>query len=144
MNSGIYKITCLYNNKIYIGSSKNIPKRWKRHISNLKNNTHVNIHLQRSFNKYGINFFSLDIIENCSIELLLEKEQYYLDNIKPYKHGFNISKGSNGGDNLTNHPNRVKIIEKIKYKTIERYKNMTQGVMNLILSISCNGSLYQC
>ena len=28
MNSGIYKITCIINNKFYIGSTKNIADRW--------------------------------------------------------------------------------------------------------------------
>lgn len=37
----IYKITCLINNKIYIGQvieSKGIDKRWKQHIKNTKLN----------------------------------------------------------------------------------------------------------
>jgi uncharacterized protein (DUF4415 family) len=46
MKSVIYKITSKSksNNRFYIGSSKNIEKRWKRHLSNLKNKNHANQH----------------------------------------------------------------------------------------------------
>lgn len=50
---GIYYITNTINGKFYVGSSKNIKKRWARHIRDLNNNNHHNIYLQRSCNKYG-------------------------------------------------------------------------------------------
>ena len=53
MNSGIYKITNKVNGKFYIGSSVDLKDRWRRHRSHLKNGSHVNTHLQRSYNKYG-------------------------------------------------------------------------------------------
>jgi len=59
MEIGIYKITC--NDKLYIGSSNNIRKRWRRHINDLNGNKHINIHLQRAFDKYGINNFKFEI-----------------------------------------------------------------------------------
>jgi len=78
--SGIYMIINLVNNKFYIGSSVDIYHRMLSHISLLKRNKHDNIHLQNSFNKYGINNFIWIIIEqvdNCD-ELLI-KEQYWMD-----------------------------------------------------------------
>lgn len=76
---GIYKIENLITNKIYIGSSKNINERFINHKSMLKNNTHHCVYLQRAINKYGINNFSFEIVEQCSIEDLVIKEQYYID-----------------------------------------------------------------
>ena len=61
--SGIYEITNLINNKIYIGSSINIKKRWKDHILLLKNQKHINVHLLNAWNKYGEENFSFSIIE---------------------------------------------------------------------------------
>ena len=62
-NSGIYKITNLINKKYYIGSSLDIKRRWKEHRRNLIKNKHNNIHLQKSWNKYGENSFLFEIIE---------------------------------------------------------------------------------
>ena len=47
---GIYKITNKINNKIYIGQSKDIERRWKKHINNSKTKaiTIHNIHSKRS------------------------------------------------------------------------------------------------
>lgn len=112
MKTGIYKIVC--NDKIYIGSAKDIDKRWKRHLNDLKNNKHVNKHLQRAFDKYGKESFNYEIIELCSEKELLFKEQFYIDDIQPFnENGFNIGKKACGGDNLTNNPNREDIIDRM-------------------------------
>lgn len=112
MKTGIYKIIC--NGKIYIGSANNIDKRWKRHVNDLKKNKHVNIHLQRAFDKYGIESFHFEIVELCNKEELLLKEQLYIDNFQPFnENGFNIGKKASGGDNLTNNPNRENIIDRM-------------------------------
>lgn len=87
--SGIYKITNIINNKIYVGQSIDIYDRWKQHINKLKNNKHVNKYLQRSFNKYGENNFNFEVIEECNSDLLNEKEQYHMDLLNPK---FNILK----------------------------------------------------
>ena len=80
---GIYKITNLINNKIYIGSSKNLKKRLNDHFSYLKRNKHGNNHLQASYNKHGLNYFTTEIIEECDLTILIKREQYYIDTLKP-------------------------------------------------------------
>lgn len=89
MNSGIYKISCSANAKFYIGSAKNFNVRWSNHKSMLKRNCHGNRHLQHTWNKYGEDIFKFDIIEYCNIDKLIEREQFYIDNLKPT---FNIAK----------------------------------------------------
>jgi group I intron endonuclease len=113
MNCGIYQIRNTKNDKIYIGSSKNIENRWLRHLQELRNGSHHNIKLQRAFNKYGEKSFVLEVVESTPDSLLLEREQYYLDELRPYETGYNIGKLASGGDNLTYHPHRDKIIRKI-------------------------------
>lgn len=54
MNCGVYYIYCSQNNKGYVGSSNNINARISNHKSRLKSNKHKNIHLQNSYNLYGI------------------------------------------------------------------------------------------
>ena len=81
--SGIYKITNIVNNKFYIGSSNDIYHRLKHHYSDLKNNNHHNKYLLRSFQKYNKDNFKVEIIEIVEQSLLIEREQYYIDTLKP-------------------------------------------------------------
>ena len=78
-NSGIYKITNLKNNKAYYGSAVNLNTRCYEHMRQLKNNEHINNHLQCSYNKYGIAYFSFSILLYCSKKDLLFYEQRFLD-----------------------------------------------------------------
>lgn len=73
MESGIYMITNLRNNKRYVGSSKNLSSRKWQHFNNLKNNTHANKYLQSSYNKHGVEFFNFSILQKCSLEDLITR-----------------------------------------------------------------------
>lgn len=125
MESGIYKITCIANSRIYIGSAKDFKIRWNRHLRDLKSNKHANVHLQRSYEKYGVDSFIFEIIELCSNEDLLIREQYYLDTLKPYEFGFNVGKDASGGDNITFNPNRDDIICRITNTINEKILKMS-------------------
>lgn len=122
---GIYKIENIITDKKYLGSSLNIEKRILRHKNELTKNKHVNTHLQREFNKYGVNFFIFEIVEICNKEEVREIEQKYLDLIfsdeRYYKYYYNIGKLSSGGDNISFNPNRDLIIQKIKNGLKLRY-----------------------
>lgn len=91
--SGIYYIKCKANNRLYIGSSKDIYNRLHQHLHKLKNNKHFKI-IQSSYNKYGFEFFECGVIEFCKEDRLLEREQYNIDTLKPY---FNTNKVINRG-----------------------------------------------
>lgn len=80
---GIYCITNTITNKCYIGSSKNIYHRLKRHYSDLERKKHKNPYLLNSYIKHGKNAFTVKILEETSFELLTQKEQYYIDTLKP-------------------------------------------------------------
>lgn len=60
---GIYKITCINNNKVYIGKSIEIKQRFKKHLSDLRLNKHHSKYLQHSYNKYGEESLRFEIIE---------------------------------------------------------------------------------
>ena len=91
---GVYKILNKINNKFYIGSSKDIDKRWWRHKYSLNNDNHHSRHLQRAWNKYGEENFDFIVVEVVSsIELLFIREQYWMDKTLCYdgKYGYNVS-----------------------------------------------------
>jgi len=89
MKTGIYKIqsTCMPE-RCYIGSSVNITYRWRGHLSDLNLNHHHSPMLQRHYNKYGKEDLEFSILEECSKELLIKREQHYIDTIPHY---FNCS-----------------------------------------------------
>lgn len=81
---GIYKITNVVNNKCYIGSAVDIDRRFSRHIDDLEKNRHHSAALQRAWNKYGKNNFIFEMLENIlNKSALIDREQYYLDNLRP-------------------------------------------------------------
>lgn len=79
MQTGIYEIVNTVNGKRYVGSSVNIPSRWKSHLRELRRGTHHAKHLQHSFNIYGEEKFILVIIRYCERDDLLYYEQEELD-----------------------------------------------------------------
>lgn len=65
-NPGLYKITCLKNNKIYIGISSNVLSRLGRHTDNLENNRHDCLELQQDFHQFGKKSFIFEALETHS------------------------------------------------------------------------------
>lgn len=95
---GVYKITNIIDNKCYIGSSINVKGRISQHKNQLKKNKHHSIKLQRAYDKYCIENFKYEIVEECTIENMIIREQYYIDFYDCCKNGYNIV--PNAGHNL--------------------------------------------
>lgn len=88
--SGIYKIESLCKpERVYIGSAMNIKLRRNGHLSKLRSGKHGNNKLQGHFNKYGEADLVFNIIESCAIDNLLDREQFFINELTP---SFNICK----------------------------------------------------
>lgn len=83
---GIYKIISKTNGKSYFGSTNDFERRVHKHKCLLRKNIHDNKHLQNAWNKYGEENFEWKFVEKCEITVLLQREQYYLDEAKTNKH----------------------------------------------------------
>ena len=79
---GIYQIKNLINNKVYIGQSIDIERRWEQH-KYVNNCTYIS----RAIKKYGVNnfeFLTLEEIQENDDSLLIELEQKWMDIKKSY------------------------------------------------------------
>lgn len=83
MPTGIYAIRNEVNGKMYIGSAIDISRRLATHFYRLRTNKHPSKHLQAAFNKYGEDAFERSTLEECAPEKLLEREQHWIDTLKP-------------------------------------------------------------
>lgn len=95
---GIYAIRNVINNKVYIGQSVNIEKRWKEHKSALKRGVHGNPYLQAAWNKSPRDF-EFNVLCECKENELNSLELYYIQqyNATDYRCGYNIQ---GGGDSI--------------------------------------------
>lgn len=97
---GIYKIVNTKNNKIYVGSAVSILNRFTQHRHLLNKNKHFNNHLQSSWNFYGKDIFNFEIIEECSLEELKNKEEYYIKKHNTTDRNFGYNKRLDCSTNL--------------------------------------------
>jgi group I intron endonuclease len=134
MKSGIYEIVNRLNGKKYVGSSHDVEKRILTHKSKLRCNTHVNKHLQNSYNKHGVDNFDFNIIEICPIDDLTDRETHHLSLVKE---SYNIREvvDSNLGLKMSEETKR-KISEANRGKklTDEHKKRLSEALKNKPMS----------
>lgn len=113
--SGIYMWTNLTNSKFYIGSSVSLATRFTIYFSlgalnkRTENNSSA---IYSALLKYGYDNFKLDILEYCDPEIVITREQYYIDELKPE---YNILKVANSRYGSTHtEETKLKIGSKVK------------------------------
>ncbi len=122
---GIYKITNLLNEKVYIGQSTYIERRFSQHKSPYEWSRHPSNELYGDMNTMGIKNFSFEIIEECPLELLEEKEIYWTKYYNAVETGYNKVYGTPIGsenDKGERHPNH-KLTEQDVIDIRTRYNN---------------------
>lgn len=104
MLTGIYRIVNKLNGKCYIGQSIDIERRFRDHKSR-SFTTKYETPIYKAFQKYGIDNFSFEIIEECSTENLDDREIFYIAKYRSAekKYGYNFTFGGKGyhGTNYT-------------------------------------------
>ena len=126
-NCGIYKITNLVNDKIYIGQSVDIKDRISRHKRELKYGIHNNEHLQSAWNKYGEPNFIFETIFICARQYLDKTEKLFVKtlNSSDRKFGYNCDSGGNNKKILSS-----QTIEKIKLA--RSHQKITEKMLNAL------------
>ena len=80
---GVYKITNTITGDFYIGSSKNIKRRLASHKWPSMWNKQPNNKLYQDMQKYGLDKFSFQILEEVEVDKLKEAEQQFIEKFKP-------------------------------------------------------------
>ena len=81
---------------MYIGKSIDIEARWKQHLREKKNRA-----IDCAIRKYGKENFTMEILEECSIEELSSREKYWVAYYDTYLgEGYNCTPGGDGGSGV--------------------------------------------
>lgn len=93
----IYKVTNDINEKIYVGQTAfSIEERWSEHLKDRLQQKSKNRPLYNAMNKYGIEHFKVEQIEECPLEQLSEREIYWIEYYNSYENGYNATRGGEG------------------------------------------------
>lgn len=124
----IYKITCLINNKVYIGQTVQSPpiKRWIEHYDEIRNEENQ-LFVYRAMRKCGIENFTFQILEeNIMLKDLNNREAYYIDkyNSNNKEYGYNLTRG--GHYTVKSKIDEAKVLEIIEYIKNEKEKTFVE------------------
>ena len=121
---GVYKITNLINQKSYIGISVDIDDRWGQHLDKYNWKREPNKLLYKAFKKYGVENFKFEVLEECAITELSQKEKEYVALYDTYHNGYNATSGGEDfhGESHPGHKlNKEDVIDiRTRYKNLER------------------------
>ena len=82
--SGVYRWTNLISGKSYVGSSINLRARFLNYYNLAYLTKYASkSNICKAFLKYGYSNFKLEILEYCDSDLVVAREQYYIDSLKP-------------------------------------------------------------
>lgn len=126
---GIYKL--IIGEHYYIGSSCNIANRLKNHVWHLKNNKHHNSVMQKLYNNLKIKDLYFEIIELCNENKLIEREVFYVENLKPFinsSHPFTLKRSEESKKRMSE-AKRKQYLNGFKPHNIKTvYKYTLQGI----------------
>jgi len=127
MNGIIYKIVNKFNNKVYIGQTiRTLEERWHSHVYEIIHQK-IKTKLGRAIRKYGIENFSIEIIEETS--LLDKREIHWISFYKSTgKDGYNIKTGGHGGPHARSTKNKISKSNKKRIWTHKMRKNMSKAI----------------
>ena len=124
--AGIYRWVNKVNGKTYIGSSVNLARRFRVYydLSFLSVRLEkAKSHIYSAILKHGYSNFQLEILEYCTKENAISREQYYIDLLNP-EYNLNSTAGSRLGAKLSEESRLKKSQAAQGHKHTEETKNL--------------------
>ena len=92
--SGIYKVTNIETQEIYIGKSTSVADRWINHVKSACGLDGVaDSQFQRALKKYGVDGFTWELLEEVPKDKLSDREKYYITIYNTTHYGYNMRNG---------------------------------------------------
>lgn len=127
MTIGIYALQFIGTDKIYVGQSINIERRFTTHMREMNKNVHINCKVQETYNLYKQ--VSLQILEITNIEKLTEREIYWIKILNTIEDGLNItypSIGASHGPYFSNSKfSKLEIIKVFRHSYLQTYSGLS-------------------
>lgn len=140
---GIYMITNIVNGKVYIGQSQHIELRWQQHRNRPFNSSYkeYDSYFYRAIRKYGLENFTFEVLEECNLDELDEKEIFWIKkrNSTNPNYGYNLTDGGTTAVTFSKiTKNEVQEIKKLikdttlSYGEISRQFNVSERAIRMI------------
>ena len=114
--SGIYKITNTITGDFYIGSSKDVKRRWKEHKCPSNLNKQPNNPMYLDMKKYGVDKFVFEVLAEVEAGSLKVTEQKFIELLKPTYNNINTK-----GIDIEKYKDMQKKARK-KFQKTDKYK----------------------
>ena len=116
--SAVYKITNTITNDFYIGSSKDVKLRLAVHKCPSTWSKCPNNPMYLDMKKYGVDKFAFEVLEVVEAEKLKEKEQNFIETLKPTYNNIN----ANGWDIERYREHQIEYYQQNR-ETLREYQN---------------------
>ena len=135
MSSIIYRVTNIITGKSYVGQTRQtLEKRWKQHLTDSKRKR-FNYYFYNAIRKYGPHSWTKEIVEEIfDIELLNERERYWISFFNTMNDGYNMTSGGEQGKIFSDASRQKLSLSKmgcIPWNKGLRYKSINQSLSKL-------------
>lgn len=142
---GIYCAKNIVNEKVYVGKSVDIEKRWKDHKNgyNNPNSSQYISYFYNALRKYGFNSFEFSVLEECTEDKLNDREIFWINKFQSNnrEYGYNTT---DGGDGVTGYWDRPVYQYDLDGNFIQGYKSGADARRKtriLAINLCCNGGV---
>ena len=137
--SFIYKIINDINDKVYIGKTNaTIQKRWQEHCYDFGKDRNKNRPLYCAMNKYGIEHFKAEKIEECEYDIAEEREIYWINYYNSYMNGYNATLGGDG-KSFYNHQEIIDLLK--QHLEVSEICNKVGCCRDIVYQVAKNNNL---